>query len=460
MSVVRRIGRYEMWEPIASGGMATVHLGRILGPAGFSRTVAIKRLHDHLAHDPEFVTMFLDEARLAARIQHPNVVSTLDVVAEEGELFLVMDYVPGDSLSPLIHGTTQPAEPIPLAIVSSVMSGVLNGLHAAHEARTDRGDSLDIVHRDVSPQNILVGVDGIARIADFGIAKAVARMHSTQDGKVRGKLAYMAPEQLNRGHVDRRTDIYATGVSLWEMVASKKLFTGEEPGAIIAAVLSGTAPPMSELRVDVPSALDEVVRRATAIRPDARYPTALEFLAALEAAVPPSPSRLVAAWVIRVAGSRLEERRRFIEDAPTASRVTFASSGNAPRAKASPALSIALLLLMLLCAGAIVSLRQGSMRSPSAAAAGPAVPSLRAGAPGSVEPPLETASWTPTAASLTPSAHLSENSAAKPISPHAGSTASAMPPVRSAAANAQSLECNPPFTLEANGVKRFKRSCL
>src|SRR5580693_5872615 len=159
----RVIGRYALYEELASGGMATVHLGRLMGPVGFSRTVAIKRLHAAYAKDPEFVAMFLDEARLAARIRHPNVVPTLDVVARDGELFLVMDYVQGESLARLVRASAATRRPIPVEIVSSIVCSVLFGLHAAHEATNDQGEPLSIVHRDVSPQNVLVGSDGVAR---------------------------------------------------------------------------------------------------------------------------------------------------------------------------------------------------------------------------------------------------------------------------------------------------------
>src|SRR5579862_4349176 len=156
--------------------MATVHLGRIMSDVGFSRTVAIKRLHAAFAKDPMFSAMFIDEARLAARIQHPNVVSTLDVVDTEGELFVVMDYVQGEALSHLIRGTVAKGGFIPVEIVSSIAVGMLDGLHAAHEAKDERGEPLGIVHRDVSPQNVLVGIDGVARVIDFGVAKATGRL--------------------------------------------------------------------------------------------------------------------------------------------------------------------------------------------------------------------------------------------------------------------------------------------
>jgi len=229
------IGRYALYREIAAGGMATVHFGRLLGPVGFSRTVAIKRLRPQFAKDPEFVAMFLDEARLAARIRHPNVVATLDVVATDGELFLVMDYVQGESLARL--GRRRIIAP---RLVASIVCGALHGLHAAHEARNERGEPLNIVHRDVSPQNILVGVDGTARLLDFGVAKASGRAHNTRDGHIKGKISYMAPEQF-RSQVTRQTDIYACAIVAWEALTGQRLFGGGDEMEILAKALAGTA---------------------------------------------------------------------------------------------------------------------------------------------------------------------------------------------------------------------------
>src|SRR5260370_3827434 len=169
----RSIGRYLLFGEIATGGMASVHFARMSGAAGVSRTVAVKRLHANFARNSEFVAMFLDEARLVARIRHPNLVPTLDVVTTDGEIFLVMEYVPGESLAKLRRATFARQARTDPRIVAGVMSGVLHGLHAAHEAKDERGQSLNIVHRDVSPQNLLVGVDGVARVLDFGVAKAI-----------------------------------------------------------------------------------------------------------------------------------------------------------------------------------------------------------------------------------------------------------------------------------------------
>jgi eukaryotic-like serine/threonine-protein kinase len=237
----RIVGRYALYGEIASGGMATVHYGRLLGPVGFSRTVAIKRLHAHLSRDPEFVSMFLDEARLAARIRHPHVVSVLDVVAQDGELLLVMDFVQGESLNRLIRAAKRSGG-IPPNIVSAIIVGLLQGLHAAHEARSDRGEPLEIVHRDVSPQNVIVGVDGVAQVLDFGVAKAAGRIQETSEGQLKGKFAYMSPEQLQNKHVDRRTDIFAAAVVLWETLTGGRLFNGDSHAAVMFAVVQHEVP--------------------------------------------------------------------------------------------------------------------------------------------------------------------------------------------------------------------------
>ena len=228
----RTVGRYSLHTPIARGGMATIYVGTLMGPVGFSRTVAIKRLHEGFAQDPDFVAMFLDEARLAGRILHPNVVSIVDVVAEQGEVFLVMDYVAGEAVGTIARSIAEKNSLIPLRILSAILTGALSGLHAAHEAKSDRGEPLLIVHRDMSPQNILLGADGVPRVIDFGVAKAAARIQVTQDGQVKGKLRYMSPEQVMGGEVTRATDIYAVGVMLWELATGLKLREGESTAQI------------------------------------------------------------------------------------------------------------------------------------------------------------------------------------------------------------------------------------
>jgi eukaryotic-like serine/threonine-protein kinase len=310
----RIAGRYVLFDEVASGGLATVHIGRLLGPAGFARTVAIKRLHSDYAKDQEFVAMFLDEARLAARVQHPNVVSVLDIVALEDELLLVMEYVHGDSLSKLIRATNAAHETIPPRIVSSVMSGALSGLHAAHEATSDSGEHLGLVHRDVSPQNIMVGRDGVARVLDFGVAKATMRVQTTRAGILKGKIRYMAPEQIQSGPVDRRSDIFAAGVVLWEALTGQSLFDADDVGGTVYRILHDPVTPPSKVTRSVPRAVDEVVLRALGREPKDRFATARDMAAALERAVAPVSAREVGDWIDRIAGKTLATRaKRVVE---------------------------------------------------------------------------------------------------------------------------------------------------
>ncbi|MEJ7733785.1 MAG: serine/threonine-protein kinase, partial [Polyangiaceae bacterium] len=295
-----QLGRYELLHPIASGGMATVYEGKLVGPAGFARRVAIKRMHPQFASDPEFVAMFLDEARLAARIRHPNVVATLDVVTREGELLIVMDYVQGETLAMLARQARERGEGIPAPVALAVLRGALAGLHAAHEACED-GVPLGIVHRDVSPQNLLVGVDGVTRILDFGIAKASGRAAATREGELKGKLRYMSPEQVSRRKVDRRSDVYAAAAVLWEVLTGRRLIDADDAGATVLAIVQGRFAPPSSLVQGLPAGLDAVVARGLAGDPDQRFGTALEMARALEP-LGPAPLEDVGAWVQRSAG--------------------------------------------------------------------------------------------------------------------------------------------------------------
>lgn len=300
------LGRYDLFMEIARGGMAAVYLGRQRGAVGFSRTVAIKRLHPHFAHDPEFVAMFLDEARLAARIRHPNVASTLDVGTLAGELFLVMELVVGASLSALAR---EGAEPPSVHVAAAILLDVLHGLDAAHHARSESGEPLHIVHRDISPQNVLVGVDGSARLLDFGIAKAANRLNdSTDEGTLKGKLPYMAPELVRGVPANRATDLYATGVVLWELLTGKQLFVAEHQAAVLERLLYAKVPAPSTLRADGSTALDEVAAVAIARDPTQRYESAAAMALAVERAVRPASRSEVAAWVRKV-GDTLVRRR-------------------------------------------------------------------------------------------------------------------------------------------------------
>ena len=332
-SAPRIIGRYALYDAIASGGMATVHLGRLLGAVGFARTVAIKRLHPHLVTDPEIVAMLVDEARLVARIRHPNVVPTLDVVSEDGELFLVMEYVQGESLARLVRAPNSEDGRIPSDIVGTIFVGILHGLHAAHEARGERGELLGIVHRDVSPQNILVGVDGIPRLVDFGVAKAAGRVgEATRDGQIKGKLAYMAPEQV-RGTTDRTTDIYAASVVLWEALTGRRLFAGATDMEIFSKVMEGSATPPSSFVPGLPPIFDTVTLRGLDRDPAKRYQTAREMARELEAALTLVVPSRIGEWVENAAKAVLDDRAKRMEaiESDSAMKAPAVADLRAPR---------------------------------------------------------------------------------------------------------------------------------
>jgi serine/threonine-protein kinase len=302
------LGRYVLYGEIASGGMASIHYGRLTGRGGFRREVAIKRLHRHLANDPEFVAMFLDEARLAARVVSPNVVPMLDVVARQDETFLVMDYVPGVALSQLVRATLTRDERVPVGVAVAIAIGALRGLHAAHEAKDDAGERLEIVHRDVSPQNVLVGQDGVPRLIDFGVAKAVVRLQTTREGHVKGKTAYMAPEQVIGALVTRRTDIFAATVVLWEMLTGRRRYAGDTDANILFRIVTAHPRPPGDVVTGIPPELDAIVLRGMARDAGDRYPTAQEMADELARLDGVATTEEVAAWVRRIAGAQLDER--------------------------------------------------------------------------------------------------------------------------------------------------------
>ncbi len=321
ISPLQLVGRYAIYDKIASGGMASVHFGRLLGGAGFSRTVAIKRLHPHLAEDPDFLSEMIDEARLAARIHHPNVVPTLDVVATNGELLLVMEYVRGESLSRLLRLQAERGQRVPLPIVSAIVLGALRGLHAAHEATSDQGAPLGIVHRDVSPQNILVGVDGMPRVIDFGIAKAAGRLQTTEEGTVKGKIAYMAPEQLLGEPVTRTADVYGMGVVLWEMLAGTRLFGADTKVTLIGQVLAGVKAPPSCHAPNLPPELDALVMRALSRDSTGRFATAREMVDMLTRVLPPALADDVGDWCAQTAHDALARRGTLLAEIESTSGV-------------------------------------------------------------------------------------------------------------------------------------------
>ena len=518
----RRVGRYLICAELASGGMATVHLGRLLGPAGFSKIVAIKRLHSQFATDPEFLSMFIDEARLASVISHPNVVSALDVVVEGAELLLVMEYVQGETLAQLIRlARKQNASP-PLGIIQRILCDALDGLHAAHTASVG-GQPLNIVHRDVSPQNIMVGANGVARVLDFGIAKAESQSQSTRPGLVKGKFSYLSPEQVGGLPVDARTDVFSAGVVLWESLTGRRLFSLEGAAKTVERVLTAPIPAPSSKNPTISADLDRVVLRALERKGALRYQSAAEFADALRAVSGEATRAEVSAWVSSTAADVLAQRRAALHELeamdvpqarqpPTSEATTdwddktvvevpkleasaqllwesksasMTSGGttrsvtpqvHAPRQRRHlTTVGLALLLISLAVVGVLSSRRHVATVAPSSARPAPLMPeqklsSGRATAPMSTpaEPPPALASANASTGMVgtasVPIVQLDELPAA-PQNERLRSVVAGAHPVtvkvtRPKRTPAASVNCDPPYRIDASGVRRVRFECL
>ena len=307
------VDRYLVFDEIGVGGMASVHIGMLTGAVGFRRMVALKQLHSRFIHDPDFVAQFINEARLAARIHHANVVQTLDVVWTGKQLMLVLEYVDGDTLNRVLRSAFERRQQVPIEVACSIATGLLHGLHAAHEVRDEEGVPLDIVHRDVSPQNILIARDGVARVLDFGVAKALAQSPNTQSGLLKGKFGYMAPEQIMRGQVDRRADVFAAGVVLWETLTCRRLFQASKNiEQAMSRVISAEIPPPSAFRPTIPRELDAIVMKAMERDAEKRFQSAEELAVALEEGVSVASPHLVKTWFGPLASPELAQRAELI----------------------------------------------------------------------------------------------------------------------------------------------------
>ena len=280
-----RIGRYELCFELASGGMASVHLARAHGDPGFEKLVALKRIHPHLACEQEYVEMFLDEARIASRITHSNVCSVFDFGEADGEYFIAMEYLVGEPLSRIhrrvLADVDERDSPLLPMRMARMIAQACEGLHAAHELTDADGESMHVVHRDVSAENLFVTYDGATQVVDFGIAHALQRVHNTEAGQVKGTFPYMAPEQMTSAVVDRRVDVWALGTVLWELLTLRKLFLRETDVNTMYAVLSGEIQPPSQYRSEVSEELDEIVLKALERSPDERWQSAREMGKAL-----------------------------------------------------------------------------------------------------------------------------------------------------------------------------------
>jgi serine/threonine-protein kinase len=278
---VRRLGKYELIARIAAGGMAEVYLARLRGPMNFQKAVVVKVIHPHLASQEEFLRMLLDEARLSALIKHPRVVDIYELGCEEGVYFIAMEFIAGQPLT-AVMGSGIAGRPLDPCSIARIIADAADGLHAAHELKGASGNTLGLVHRDVSPGNIMVLHDGGVKIVDFGIAKARGRLTISGVQQFKGKVGYVAPEQLSGGVVDRRTDVFGLGVVMWEALAMQRLFRSEDEQESLRAILSSEPPTPSAIRPEVPVELSAICLKALAPFPDYRFQTAGEMRDAIE----------------------------------------------------------------------------------------------------------------------------------------------------------------------------------
>ena len=481
------VGRYTLLEEFAVGGMASVHLGVMSGAAGFNRVVAVKRLHRQFVSDPSFVAMLMDEARVSQRVRHPNVAQLIDVVRETDELLLVMEYLHGESFARLCRSGVPPTP----AVVSAVIGQMLHGLGAAHEATAASGEPLHLVHRDVSPQNLLVGADGHARVLDFGIAHAQGRLQTTREGHLKGKIPYMAPEQIRNEPATPRLDIYAAGVVLWEALVGRRLYTTDSEASLVLEIVTKTPPSPRSVRPDLPPAADDLLAAALAPDPNNRFQTAEAFANALHHVIPPASAREVSAWVRAAGGEELQRRTtrvRQIEMQGVAA--TDVISGKHPPmpelasgqmslassvagGRRNNALFWALLVGALVGTGAAVGLfffRQPHANKSPAAATLPessaeltAEPSTKRATTEpliAVTPSSEaTAAATATAsAALAPAQSSGSRATSQPSQPTRPATR--LPTTTQPPTAAPKPDCTQRWVVGADGVKRFRKECL
>jgi serine/threonine-protein kinase len=324
------LGRYELLLPIAEGGMGSVWAARLKGTRGFQKIVSIKTLLPTVSNDPRFEQMFLDEAALASRIRHPHVAEILDLGEQDGLLYLVMEWVDGEPLNLILRAAARQGG-MPLAAAVRITSQVCRGLHAAHELRDDNGKPLGLVHRDVSPHNVLVSYEGVTKLVDFGVAKATSRLvETTGAGQIKGKIAYMAPEQLRCDEVDRRADIFATGILLYLLTLGRHPFKGGTSTETVRHIIGSRPARPRDLKGDYPRRLEQVVLKALAKDPADRFATADKMAQALDRALPAagtSSDEEIAAFLRTLFSERLDRRRAAIQ---RALKLADARSGERP----------------------------------------------------------------------------------------------------------------------------------
>ena len=314
--VGERFGKYLLVGEIAVGGMAEVFLAvhRGVGVEGFIKVVVIKRVLPHLTSNPDFVRMFVDEARLEARLEHSNIVRTYEFGEVDGHYFTAMEYLPGEDLCKVLNNLAVSRQLMPLHIAVGITSQVCHGLHFAHQFTDTAGKPLNLVHRDINPANIIITYGGEVKVIDFGVAKSNANVR-TISGTIKGKVAYMPPEQVLGGEVDQRADVFSAGVVLWEVLTGRPLFLRNNEAATLYAIMNAPIPPPSKLRTEVPSQLDKIVLRALARSPAERYASAEEMANDLDdllAQLPRYDARVVAGKLEELFGSTRAEAKRSI----------------------------------------------------------------------------------------------------------------------------------------------------
>lgn len=315
-----RFGQYVLQEKIATGGMAEVWKAQMRGVEGFQKTVAIKKILPHLSDNEDFVTMFIDEAKLAAQLSHNNIIHIYDLGKIGSSYYIAMEYIDGDDLKTILQRATDVGQPMPVEIAVFVASKIAAALDYAHRKRDFNEEQMELVHRDVSPQNVLISHEGDIKLCDFGIAKAASKASHTQAGALKGKLQYMSPEQAWGKAIDRRSDIFALGAVLHEMLTGRKLFSGESEISVLEQVRQAKFENPSELNDEVPTQVDAIVARALAKEPESRYQTAGEMARDLDAVLytfrPTPTSADLAIYMHRLYNSEMPSERVVAADAP------------------------------------------------------------------------------------------------------------------------------------------------
>ncbi|HSN96790.1 MAG TPA: serine/threonine-protein kinase, partial [Candidatus Nanopelagicales bacterium] len=329
-----RFGKYSLIASLGHGGMADVFLAAAQGPAGFNKLQVIKRLRKaEIGDEHDVVTMFLDEARLAARLNHPNVVQTNEVGEADGEYFIAMEYLDGQPLNRILHrlrAQGRDQDPRNEAILLRIIADALAGLHYAHELADYDGTPLNVVHRDASPHNIFVTYEGHTKVVDFGIAKAATRSTHTNTGVLKGKISYMAPEQARCKPLDRRADIFVIGIVLWELLAGRKMWKGMADMEIINMIFGQEIPALEEVRADLPHELLRIVARALAYDPKDRYATAAEMRADLMAYLDEAESRISAEEIGALLVGLFTDRRAHLQAVIDSQLKRLRTAGGAP----------------------------------------------------------------------------------------------------------------------------------